>query len=336
MDDMTAFERLVAGRTQQQAGPIRPVNDAAIFSAITTTQSPNWRFQSMFSAAKFVVASAIVALFGGFLLAGLLTQPSDDPLPAAHASPESAGCEQPLAEPGVYDGINDFEDAGQAYRVVLPEDYEDLAPAPLVIFLAAGGGSLQSSYDWWAPYLGPAQSVFAVAEQTSFKHGSTPTLTALIDQLGSEYCIDPRRVHAMGNSSSVYTVATLACEAPDRIASIFEGMAWIVECTPERPVPMMIATGDTDRASVTRSAASWVEAYGCAPEPLVELLGAGVTRSTYQDCVADLVLYDVEGAGHGFVRHACLEDRFDYCYPNEVFDLLTEAERFFAEHPLPE
>jgi hypothetical protein len=52
-------------------GPVRPVDDAAIFTTITTTQPPKWRFESMFSAIKFVVAGAIVALFGGFLLISL-------------------------------------------------------------------------------------------------------------------------------------------------------------------------------------------------------------------------------------------------------------------------
>jgi hypothetical protein len=47
---------------------------------------PQWRFQSMFNATKFVVAGAIVALFGGFLLSGVLTQPSEDRLPAVGAS----------------------------------------------------------------------------------------------------------------------------------------------------------------------------------------------------------------------------------------------------------
>ena len=37
----------------------------------------------MFSATKFIVAGVIVALFGGFLLAGVLTQPSDESTPAA-------------------------------------------------------------------------------------------------------------------------------------------------------------------------------------------------------------------------------------------------------------
>ena len=105
MDDMTAFERLVAGRTQYHAGPIRPVNDAAIFTAITATQSPKWRFQTMFSATKYVVAGVIVALFGGFLLTGVLTQqPSNEQLPAvgasasAQAEPSAAVTAEPTAE----------------------------------------------------------------------------------------------------------------------------------------------------------------------------------------------------------------------------------------------
>jgi hypothetical protein len=45
------------------------------------------RFQSMFSATKFVVAGVIVALFGGFLLSGVLTQgPRDETAPAVGAS----------------------------------------------------------------------------------------------------------------------------------------------------------------------------------------------------------------------------------------------------------
>jgi hypothetical protein len=87
MSDMTAFERELSGEITGLMGPEHPVDDAAIFTAITTNQSPKWRFQSMFSATKFVVAGAIVALFGGFLLTGVLTQqPSDEPLPAVGAS----------------------------------------------------------------------------------------------------------------------------------------------------------------------------------------------------------------------------------------------------------
>ncbi len=90
MVDMTALERQIADESLRIVGPEPVVDDAAIFAAITATQSPTWRFGSLFSATKFVVAGVIVALFGGFLLAGALTPPSDEPLPPAAASASSS------------------------------------------------------------------------------------------------------------------------------------------------------------------------------------------------------------------------------------------------------
>ena len=81
MDDMNTFERQVARDALRDAGPSLPVDAAAVFARAVPAPSPKWRFQSMFSATKFVVAGAIVALFGGFLLAGVLTQPSDESVP---------------------------------------------------------------------------------------------------------------------------------------------------------------------------------------------------------------------------------------------------------------
>jgi poly(3-hydroxybutyrate) depolymerase len=107
-----------------------------------------------------------------------------------------------------------------------------------------------------------------------------------------------------------------------------------IGCTQQRPVPLMAMTGDPDRRTVTRSVERWAEAYECSSDPIVEDIGSGVTRTAYQGCLADIVLYDVEGVGHGFIRQECASDD-DVCYTNEVFDQLREVERFFAEHPLP-
>jgi hypothetical protein len=101
MNDKNAFERQVAGRILHHAGPIRPVDDGAIFNSITSTRAPGGRFHVMFSATKFVLAGAIVALFGGFLLAGVVTQPGDDGLPAvgAPASAQAGRTEATASEP---------------------------------------------------------------------------------------------------------------------------------------------------------------------------------------------------------------------------------------------
>jgi hypothetical protein len=91
MDEMNVFEQQVARDALRDAGPSRPVDAAAVFArAAPATQSPKWRFQAVFSATKFVVAGAIVALFGGFLLAGIATGPGEQQLPAAGASASQA------------------------------------------------------------------------------------------------------------------------------------------------------------------------------------------------------------------------------------------------------
>jgi len=63
------------------------------------TQRGTGRFQTMFSATKFVVAGVIVALFGGFLLSGVPTQPNDERLPAVGASASTT------AQPGPTDAV---------------------------------------------------------------------------------------------------------------------------------------------------------------------------------------------------------------------------------------
>ncbi len=91
-----ALVGLVADR--KRLGAPQTLHEKVWAIPTTTPPEPHWlqrlgtgRFQSLFNATKFVVAGAIVALFGGFLLSGVLTAPSDDALPAASATatPES-------------------------------------------------------------------------------------------------------------------------------------------------------------------------------------------------------------------------------------------------------
>jgi len=129
MTDMTAFERQVAGEMLGRAGPVRPVDDLAVFESVTAaSRSQTWGF-TMFSALKFIAAGVIVALFGGFLLTGILTtQQGDEMAPAAVTeSPSPMTTEELLSgmvteevEPGVYkvlnDGVRDLQpfDTGNA------------------------------------------------------------------------------------------------------------------------------------------------------------------------------------------------------------------------------
>jgi poly(3-hydroxybutyrate) depolymerase len=197
---------------------------------------------------------------------------------------------------------------------------------------------MDGAFGWWSPYLDRAESIFVVAAQNRVGHSATTTLTALLDRLEVEYCIDLRRVHAFGTSSSGWTVARLACEASGRIASVHVGASGfrVFGCAPERAVPLMAMSSGPEQGSISPSVEEWAEASECDGNRVIEDLGAGVTRTAFQGCLADIVFYVVEDAGHGFIRHECLGGDFElYCYTNEVFDQLREMERFFAEHPLP-
>ena len=84
MDDLTAFERQLSGEIAGLMGPVRPVDDLAIYESVTAaSRSHRWGF-TLFSALKFIAASVIVALFGGFLMVGVFTtQQGDEVSPAA-------------------------------------------------------------------------------------------------------------------------------------------------------------------------------------------------------------------------------------------------------------
>ena len=121
MSDMNAFERRLTAELERIAGPQRPVDASAIrLAATATTPTGTWstftrrfrgdpsptsgpRHYSMVSAAKLVAAAAVVALFGGLLLAGVLTPQPDPALTpgAATASPTPGMKQLDIPEAGV-------------------------------------------------------------------------------------------------------------------------------------------------------------------------------------------------------------------------------------------
>ena len=98
MSDLTAFERQLSREITALMGPVPVVDDAAIFATITATQSLEWKVRSLFTATKFVLAAVVVALFGGFLLSGVLTQPRSESLPEAGASASASSAASTAAQ----------------------------------------------------------------------------------------------------------------------------------------------------------------------------------------------------------------------------------------------
>ncbi|MEA3510824.1 MAG: hypothetical protein U9R51_05255, partial [Actinomycetota bacterium] len=236
------------------------------------------------------------------------------------------GCGEPRATPGEYEGLSVVGDVERPYWVVVPETYADAAPAPLYLHLASGNGDHDGFLAGWRPYLDDLDGVMAIVNTQ--QRATTVELVALIDELSSNYCIDPHRVHVMGTSWSEDMAVRLACEAPDRIASFVGALGSYVPlnaCQPDRAVPLLTFTGNPDRLYVTRLVERWAELNVCDPEPLVEDLGSGVRRLTYQDCEADVVFYDIEGMGHAWPVHESKGPGAGYTAEYEEVDYLEEA-----------
>jgi poly(3-hydroxybutyrate) depolymerase len=249
----------------------------------------------------------------------------------------SAGCDKPFVEPGDYAGINDVGDDAEKYWVVVPGSYGQKGPVPLVLWLSSGGGFVDMNYAGWRPYLDDIDVLFVVASTETERSLDTDTMLALIDRVEADYCIDLRRIHVMGESTSSDAVGRLACAGSERIASFLGGMGGFDApgCVPERPVPLFAITGDQERWIVEPSVERWAEANGCDADPLVEDLGSGVSRSTYQGCEGDVVFFDLEGARHGFIFHECVGPAAALCQAYAEVDQLDDALEFFEQHPLP-
>lgn len=287
----------------------------------------------------FVMALLIVSCGGGDE-AGSSTEATIE-VQAATAIAGTAGCDGPLAEPGEYEGLSVFGEVEQAYWLVVPESYAESAPAPLYLHLASGGGDHDGFLAGWRPYLDDLNGLMAMVNTTagapSPGRGAPETLLALIDQISADYCVDPNHIHVMGTSWSATMAERLACEAADRIASFVSprGGTPADLCTPSRPVPLWAFTGDPDRATVTSNVEKWAVINGCDPEPVVEGLGSGVFRKTYQNCEADIVFYDIEGMGHLWPMHEAIGPGAGWMAEYAEVDYLDEVLQFFADHPMP-
>lgn len=76
-------------------------------------------------------------------------------------------------------------------------------------------------------------------------------VAAMIDRIGRDYPIDPRRVHATGISNGALFAERLGCELADRIAAIAPVAGSMpaelsLGCRPARPVAVLHINGTTD------------------------------------------------------------------------------------------
>ena len=149
----------------------------------------------------------------------------------------------------------------------------------------------------------------------------------LLDSLGNELPVDPKRIYATGISNGAGLAYRLACDLPGvfaAIAPVAGAPAAAIEerCAATRPVSVISFQGTRDRLmpyqgglvatrrgqvlSAQRSAALFAGLNGCTPPPAVTAEpdtvkdGTRVRRSAYGGCREgrEVVLYTIEGGGH--------------------------------------
>jgi polyhydroxybutyrate depolymerase len=147
-------------------------------------------------------------------------------------------------------------------------------------------------------------------------------ISELIDRLGRELCLDPRRVYASGISAGGGMTKVLACRLDGRLAGIELVSAVygpeLGDCLPAHPVPTLAFAGLLDpllpyyggRIPIPLFAdwppvigaeafmTGWAANNGCTGDPVVGEVVGWAEPVIYQGCAAPTMLYRLGDAGH--------------------------------------
>jgi polyhydroxybutyrate depolymerase len=226
------------------------------------------------------------------------------------------------------------------YLLHVPQKYDQSSPTPLVIALhgSAEWPALNSWISQW--YKVAEENGFLVVHPSgtrlpkrwrahgSMKESSSPAIdvrfiAGLIDALQDQYSIDLHRIYICGFSNGGGMAYLLGCSLSNRIAAIgsVSGAYFhaLEECSPSRPVPLIVFHGTHDRVVPYTGGPSgpykipfpdirqWVESYArlnqCDSSPISLPSNAeDVSGIQYigKNPNSDVVLYTIAGGGHSW------------------------------------
>lgn len=226
----------------------------------------------------------------------------------------------------IHDGLR------RDYLLYIPQSYDGMRPSPLVLSLHgfASSPTAQRDLSLWNDSADENGFIVVYPRGAGFpsrwNSGPNPFglaeiddvgfISALLDHLSTQLCIDPQRIYTSGLSAGVGMSHRLVCELSGRIAAMggVAGAYNDIPCQPERPVPIIAFHGTADRIApyeggisgpftllgVATWAADWAARNGCDAIPSeLPRIGA-VVGARYDNCDADVavVLYTVIGGGH--------------------------------------
>lgn len=164
-----------------------------------------------------------------------------------------------------FNGQINVDGRTRTYLLNLPPSYYDTSGFSLVIALHGTAGSAeQCERDYGITEKGNAEGFIVVYPEGVPRNGifgirtwnagnccdfakdnnidDVHFITVLIDELVSNYKINPKKVYVTGMSNGAMLAYRLACEIPDKVAaigSVSGDLVTIQPCSPARPVPIL-------------------------------------------------------------------------------------------------
>jgi len=304
-------------------------------------------------------------------------------IPAQEITQTSASCEQSHLGPGEY--IRKIKSGGRerSYLIHVPPGYVAGKQAPLVLNLHGGGGNAfnqreQSQMDpvsdangFILVYPNGSGTGFFKNRLLTFNAGmccgyaqkqnidDVAFIRTLLDDVGRNFCVDPRRVFSTGFSNGAIMTHRLGCELSDRIAAIapVSGPIGVDSCHPSRPVPVMEFHGTADPfapyhggpvkalsgkdihqyRSVDDTIAGWVQrdhATGATETTFKKGAVTCVTHNAGPDG-APVTLCTIEGAGHTWPGGVSTASEKKVGPVNHDISAGQMIWSFFDKHPMP-
>ncbi|WP_408889170.1 alpha/beta hydrolase family esterase [Myxococcus faecalis] len=310
--------------------------------------------------------------------------PPDAGTPVAEPQvPDRASCQGLSAGPGTHDWTVTHDGRERAYRVHVPPGYDATRPTPTVVaFHGYGSHPEQLERQTGLSTLADTEGFLVVYPRglsaQELNGGPPPPpqdntrgwnggaccgssqlsqvddvgfVDAMMADLDTHVCVDPRRTFATGFSNGGFFSYRLACERAGRFAAVapVSGMAPSSGCSPSRPVPVLHIHGTEDTVilyeggsnipfgrpypSARDSVRGQAERNGCGgPEEQTYQRGnstcVAFTGCTPESATASLCT--VQGGNHSWPGSPVSSGN-----PTRDLDASLEAWRFFQGRPRP-
>ena len=261
--------------------------------------------------------------------------------------------------------------AATSYLLYVPDTYNPESPVPLVITLhgyTSNSSQIAATSHW--NQLADDEGFLVVYPQGSgdppYWHTSSISyngrssqmevefIAGIIDELQTQYTIDPSRIYVNGLSMGGGMSHVLACQLADRIAavgSVAGAYAYPDElCEPSRPVPFIMFHGTNDTVipyeggyfcshsatypTIPQFAEDWAARNYCTDQRINPQQGE-ISSRMFSNCDqgADVVLYTVHGGGHTWPGDSTAVDIPDFHVTQQIDATLLMWD-FFMLHPL--